>query len=248
MSKTQQILCILILAIPFDGLYSQNSLPKFELGINGGIFVYQGDLTPSRFGSIETMRPGINLYGRRFFSSSISIRTQLSISGLRGNDGLYASPAWRQQRNFNFRSPLVELSQLAEWNPISSNYKEKALLPYLFSGVGLSFLNIKRDWSRYNAAYFDENSDLSTRLAEDIDRVPPKLIAVIPAGAGIRYGITPRLAINAEGSYRFLFTDYLDGFSKAANPKRNDHYYSITAGIVYRFGIINRLDCPTPKY
>ena len=67
---------------------------------------------------------------------------------------------------------------------------------------------------------------------------------VFPVGFGLRYGVSNRLAVNAETSYRFTRTDYLDGFSKAVNPLKGDTYSSISIGAIYRIGKKNMLDCP----
>jgi hypothetical protein len=41
-----------------------------------------------------------------------------------------------------------------------------------------------------------------------------------------------------------MSTDYLDGFTKAANPSKKDHYYTHTIGLIYSFGEKNTLACP----
>ena len=41
---------------------SQPGFSKFEIGINAGVFVYQGDLTPSQFGSYNTLKPELNFF------------------------------------------------------------------------------------------------------------------------------------------------------------------------------------------
>ena len=52
------------------------------------------------------------------------------------------------------------------------------------------------------------------------------LLPVIPVGAGIKWMVTPCIAVNAEATLRISFSDYIDGFfSYAANPKRKDAYY-----------------------
>ena len=40
----------------------QSVFSKFEIGLNAGVFVYQGDLTPSQFGSYKTLKPGLSLF------------------------------------------------------------------------------------------------------------------------------------------------------------------------------------------
>jgi hypothetical protein len=229
--------------------YCQVNAQKFEIGAGISSFIYQGDLTPERLGSSKTMRFGINLYGSRIISPAFSLRTNLAIGGLRGDDAKYKNPEYRQQRSFNFRTPVIEVSQLLVWNPLAGNYKDNGFYPYLFGGIGISLLKIKRDWSNYNAEYFNAaGEDVTARLALDTAHALPRVIPVIPLGAGIRYNLSQRLALNLEGSYRMSFTDYVDGFSQAANPARNDHYHTITISAVYRIGKRNTFDCPVVKY
>ena len=140
------------------------------------------------------------------------------------------------------------MSELLVWNPLAKNYDDKGFSPYLFTGAGLSLLKVKRDWSAYNPEYFDAVSDVTSRLTQDATQKPPRVIPVIPAGIGFKYSISPKIGITAEGTYRFLFTDYLDGFSKAANPELKDHYYTVSVGAMYRIGKKNTLDCPRVGY
>jgi len=221
--------------------YAQINLSKLEIGLTGGVFVYQGDLTPARLGSYATLKPTVNLFVNRILNPDISLRTSLFYGGLKGDDAIYSQPDWRRQRNFNFTASVFELSELIVWNAWST---DKKLTPYLFGGAGLSFLTIKRDWSRFNGEFF-QLEDLSSKLAEDIAHRTPTLIPVFPVGAGLRYSFSKKLSVIAETSYRLTRTDYLDGFSKAANPQFYDHYQSHTIGILYRFGTKSALNCPT---
>src|SRR5262249_254776 len=84
------------------------SLSRYEVGIAGGILVYQGDLTPMRLGSFKTLRAVITLDVSRTISPFLSLRSNLALGGLHGNDAKYASPPYRQQRNFEFRTPVIE--------------------------------------------------------------------------------------------------------------------------------------------
>jgi opacity protein-like surface antigen len=228
---------------------AQFDKPRYEFGINVGFLVYQGDLTPKQLGSFETQKFSVGLHASRIMSPSFSWRANLLIGKLKGDDAVYSKPEYRQQRNFNFTSPTKEISIQMVWNPLGRNYIEKGFSPYVFAGVGLSFLKVKRDWSQINTTYFSaETSDIWAGLAADSAHALPKMIPVVPIGAGVKYFFTPRWAINAETSYRLTATDYLDGFSQAANPKRNDHYLNYSIGVVYRTGNRNRLGCPTMKY
>jgi opacity protein-like surface antigen len=82
-------------------------------------------------------------------------------------------------------------------------------------------------------------------LNEDINHKLPKGLFSFPIGAGVRYGITEKFSVSLEGTYRIIGNDYLDGFSRGANPQLADHYHTVMLGVIYSFGKRNILDCPT---
>lgn len=230
----------LFLFILSHDLVSQSNISSYEIGINGGIFIYQGDLTPTRYGSFKTASFVIGINGSRRISKTFALRLDMNIGRVKGDEFKYDDPAWRKQRAFAFRSPVTEIIASAVYNPLGITSK---LSPYLFAGLGYSFLNIRRDYSRYNEAYFSSES-LNSGLAADIDHALPKAVPIIPLGAGLRYRMTERLSLNSEMSYRVMSTDYLDGFSQSGNPGRKDNYYKYSVGIIYSFGAGNKYDCP----
>ncbi|MDB5210110.1 MAG: thrombospondin type 3 repeat-containing protein, partial [Sediminibacterium sp.] len=71
----------------------------------------------------------------------------------------------------------------------------------------------------------------------------PRTLLVIPVGGGVRWMVSPRIAVNAEALMRFSFSDYIDGFSYAANPKHNDGYYGLSLGVGFILGE-NGMKCP----
>ncbi|MGZ8556783.1 MAG: DUF6089 family protein [Chitinophagaceae bacterium] len=229
-------------------IYAQINTAKFQFGAGAGAFIYQGDLAPSSLGSYKTIKPVINLFAAKFFSSSFSLRGNLAFGGLKGDDAKYSDPVYRQHRNFNFRTPVAEIAGIAEWNALGRNSISKGFSPYLFAGVGFSFLKIKRDWANLDTEYFSAESAMMTGLAEDAQRSLPKVLMVLPVGIGARYYLSDKIGISAETSYRLSSTDYLDGFSQSANPSKRDHYYSHTIGVVYRLGKKNSWDCPVVRY
>src|SRR4051812_14839943 len=89
---------------------------KLEPGISGGVFIYQGDLSPSALGSYKTPGININLNVQKRLNPYYSLRTNLALGKLTGSDAAYAHPGYRQQRNFQFHTPVVELSELLVWN------------------------------------------------------------------------------------------------------------------------------------
>ncbi len=223
--------------------------PKYEFGFNLGFTVYQGDLTPQQLGSFKTQKLALGLQAARLLGPSFSVRAAFLRGRLKGDDALYTTPEFRQQRNFNFSTPVTEFTGQLVWNPLGRNYAEKGFSPYFFAGAGFAFLRIKRDWSGLNSSYFNsETSSLFSGLATDTTHTVPRLIPVIPVGLGVKYFFTPKLGMNAETSYRLGYTDYLDGFSEAANPDKKDHYLNYSVGIIYRTGKKNMLSCPKIRY
>lgn len=228
---------IILFAADSSVVKAQLDLSGYEIGVAVSGFVYQGDLTPSRLGSYKTLKPGVQIFLSKIISPMFSLRTNLSIGKLKGDDAKYAVPEYRQQRNFNFNTPVFEISELlvAEVLENNSTRQRSRLSPYLFAGVGLSFSNIKRDWSRFNAEYFSTETSTIQGLADDAQHSLPKTIPVLPLGIGIRYSLSKSISLSAESSYRFTFTDYLDGFSQAVDPSRRDSYQTYSVGIIYQF-------------
>jgi len=228
---------------------AQFDVPRFQVGISGGAFIYQGDLTPEDAGSYRTMKPAVNIFAARLFSSSFAMRANLAFGALHGDDAAYSKPEYRRQRNYTFHSPVAEVSVKAEWSVLAKNYASRGFAPYVFAGAGVGFLNVKRDWSRVNMDYFGgAESELATGLAADAAKTPPRALPVFPVGLGLRYYLSDKIGISAETSYRFTASDYIDGFSYGANPSRNDQYHSHTIGVVYRLGKKDRLGCPVVNY
>jgi len=243
---------LIIVSFVLTDLVSKAQIPanNIELGVGLGAYVYQGDLSPSDIGSFKTMKPGINLFESKIAGSHLSYRLNLVIAGLKGDESKYSTPDYHRQRNFKFKTPLLELSALGVWDIRGNNYNRSkgVFSPYVFAGAGLSFLNIKRDWSNMNTEMFPAGSYVQNGLNIDMQKDPPKIQPIIPVGIGFRYEISDRYAITTESNARFVFTDYLDGFSQAVNPKWDDHYFSQTIGLIRKLGKKNSLDCPKVKY
>lgn len=223
------------------------SASMYQFGAGLGAYVYQGDLTPHRTGSWETLQPGLHLNVSRVLTNAFSARFQLSIARLKGDDALYNHPEYRQQRNLNFTTPVTELAIAGVWNIANSNlgtgYTPR-FTPFVTAGAGLSIVRINRNASQFNASYFGAETAVTDGLNTDLARSTPRVMPVIPLGAGVQYQLNDNWSISLESNYRFTFTDYLDGFSKVASPKFKDSYHSTTIGIVYKLGRNRGINCP----
>ncbi|MEO6668124.1 MAG: DUF6089 family protein [Ferruginibacter sp.] len=229
--------------IAYDSFSQSGVIPKYEAGINLGAYIYQGDLTPHRFGSVETVQPGIGISGTRILNERFSVRAMFVFAKLAGNESIYPIPDWRQQRNFSFTSSVKELGLSFHWNLFGTNYEAVRYEPYVFAGAAVAIINTNRNYTNVNWSYFGELSEVQTGLAADVIRPSRKIIPVAPVGAGLRYNVSNRIVLNLEGAYRFMHNDYADGFSKSANPKLSDHYYSISIGASYKFFTKEKYGC-----
>ena len=220
-----------------------------SVGLNGGAYVYQGDLSPERFGSFKTIQPGISLFVKKPINHFLAARVHMSFARLKADESRYSKPEYRQQRNFAFNTPVAEFSGQLVWNILGMNYEDRGIMPYIFSGAGVSLLNIKKDFSRMDPTIFNDGSDVITGLAIDNARGTPRAVLSVPVGIGAEYPLSDRFSVNIETSYRFIFTDYLDGFSQSASPKYKDHYHSTSAGLIYKFGTRDKgVGCPVVTF
>lgn len=225
-------------------LNAQSLLSKLEFGAQAGTFIYQGDLTPSRLGSLKTPGWQLGLSASMPLNNFLSARANFSFGKLKGDDAKYAHPGWRQHRNLNFKSPVFEVAGLVNWDIMGDPKNSIGLSPYLFGGVGLSFLKVRRDASNFDSEYFSAENAVTAGLNSDLNHSTPRTLLVFPVGAGVRYPLTEYISLNAEAAYRIAFNDYIDGFSKAGNPSRKDHYHSLSVGLLYRFKSPGSVKCP----
>ena len=218
---------------------------RYSVGINLGTFIYNGDLNPSRTGSWKT--PGFvwGLTGHRTLSSTIAARLELNFGKLRGDEARYSTPEYRQYRAFAFSSNVTEVVVAAEYSPLGN---ARRLSPYAFGGIGYTGMRITRDYSRFNAAYFINEPLLKEGLVQDIAVSPPTNVAVFPLGLGLKYAISRKFSLHGEAAHRFTRSDYIDGFSKSANPDFKDSYTKYSLGVRLSLGNTDPYACPKIRY
>ncbi|MEO7531444.1 MAG: DUF6089 family protein [Sediminibacterium sp.] len=235
---TRVLLCSAVMCFCIAQVRAQQTKYHFETGLNLGTLVYQGDLVESPFGSFKGTRPMFNVWIAKPFTPYLSWRANLTIGSLSADESKFTSPSWKQKRNFAFSTSLTEVSALLHFNLYGDNDKENyhTLTPYIMAGAGLSFLSINRDWSRLDTNAINYKSFPTNGLAIDSQHVLPRVLPVIPIGVGIKWMVNSTIAVNAEATMRVSFSDYIDGFSYAANPKRTDAYYGISLGVSFVLG------------
>lgn len=239
---------IFFIGLVYASFSQKVSRGNYEFGLNSGLMVYQGDLSTGRVGSVRTQKLFIDLNASRLLGEKFSFKVNFTMGKLKGDDSKYANPEYKRHRNFIFTSPVYEFSGRVVYDILGKNYSIMGIAPYVSAGAGISFLEIKRDWSRLDADYFPASSEVMTGLTEDIAYGLPDAIPVFPLSGGVKFFLSPKWALNGEITYRLTTTDYLDGFSKSANPKYNDSYFTYGVGIIYRPGKRDPLGCASPKF
>jgi hypothetical protein len=237
-------LCFFFIIICATQTHAQFS-SRYAVGINAGMFIYNGDLSPWRTGSWKT--PGFvwGLNGLKHLSRTLSARLDLNFGKLRGDETRYNSPEYRQYRAFAFNSNITEVILSGEWSPIG---RERKISPYLFAGIGYSGMKIRRDYSRFNEAYFVGEPILKELLAKDAEASLPKGVVVFPVGFGLKYKLNEKFSLNGEAAHRFTRSDYIDGFSYAGNPTLKDSYTKYSIGLRYSIGNKDPYACPPMRY
>jgi hypothetical protein len=210
MDRLEQASILNLVATPLVS----GAIDRFELAIQGGAAVYQGDLTPpggglSSLGWVQHTY-GISLSYR--FDSRFRTRLGFQYAYLTGSDLESENPD-RRIRNLSFFTDLYEFSAVQEVHilellKLRSNFPIK---PYVFGGLAVFRFNPKTVYQ----GEIHELQPLGTE-GQGIESYPEPYALTqiaIPLGAGFRYNLNETLAFQAEFSIRKLFTDYLDDVS-----------------------------------
>ena len=185
--------------------WAQNS----ELGATVGASFYLGDLNPRTPCGMSRLAGGI-LY-RYNFTPRWAIRGNLLFAKVEGDDAITNK---HYERNLNFKSPITEISVVAELN-FFKLYNERGknfFSPYLFAGIGIFSFNPQAqdvDGTWYALQHLGTEGQ---GLEGERDYYSLCNVA-IPFGLGFRFNVSRHICIGAEWGMRFTFTDYLDDVS-----------------------------------
>lgn len=234
--KICPVLVITFLMIQSGSVTAQNN--PWELELNLGAYVYQGDLSPQRVGSLKTIRPGIGFSAARWITPLFSVAAVFNWASLKGDEARYSNPEYRSHRAFAFSTSLKELGLHARYFPMGNSAYLPLLEPYAFAGISLAFIHTKKDFSRFDTAYFGETraAEILAALATDNAQKTKRSILNFPVGAGLRYALNDNWLLYTEANFRLGGSDFIDGFSQSVNPQLKDHFYSQSVGITYKLG------------
>ncbi len=228
----------------------------YEIGLQGGISAYKGDLNIDKIYNKVFGYGGIMI--RYNHNQHISARLNGAYTLLRGSDlrrdlpYVIIPPA----KQYEFETQLAELSLQAEVNflPFTVGDIETRFTPFLFGGFG----GIYYDPTGYeNAHTADDRQEIndSKHWYRDVEPDDFSNFSVIGLfGFGFRFNLSEDFVAGVEWGMRYAGlpgnngrgTDYLDMVSLKGNPKNNDWYSFLGIHFTYKF--LDRSQPPCPLY
>lgn len=194
-----------------------------EVGVLLGLTNYSGDIADTYIELAET-KPGFGFYTRYHANPKWGVKGHFYLGSISGDD---KNAPTRRQRYFSFETNLLEIGLVGEWKPFAKTRQSKTgihmfyFTPYLFGGVGFTFANAE---AKYYGPAERRNEVLRVPLPEEGLRTT---FITTPVGIGLRADIAERFIIGAEGGWRPVYSDHLDGISLNGNPDKNDWYYFV---------------------
>lgn len=191
----------------------EDFLSRSELLLMGGGMNYIGDLNNESALTLPSLAGGVGLRYR------IDNRWAMRYEASYGTVG--CEKDYIKLRNLSFKSVIVELAALAEFNfaPFGPGTGEKRWTPYLFGGLAVFGFNPK---ARYFTADGEERwaelrplctEGQGTREYPDREKYSRVQVSV-PFGLGIKVRLGKAFSLAAEYGFRKTWTDYLDDVSK----------------------------------
>lgn len=197
--------------------------PNTDGGVFGGVSYYLGDINPRR----QFYRPALSLGAlvKHNFTEHHCLRVNLFYGKLQGDDTDFDNE-YQQMRGKSFETSLLDCHVGYEFNflPFTGDRRKKAHTPYLFGGIGYSFI-------------------LSSTADDASGHV------TIPFGVGYKWRINEKVGMGCEWGLRKTFTDTLDGVLNPGpdgsySSSHNNDWYSF-AGIFVTFRIFEKnIPCP----
>lgn len=208
MKKT---LIIFITVLGFISSFSQSE----EFSIFAGGTYYIGDINPNKHFDQNT-NPAIGfMYKRNDRNFRYAYRLQFMYGMIEAYDHQNDDP-WMQNRDLNFRTPILELAAIMEVNFMKyrpGQIRKLSETPYLFFGIaGYNF----RPKGLYNDKWYDlqalgtegQNTSVNTDGYYKLNQI------ALPVGFGYKKNLNKKWTFSIEYGVRILFTDYLDDVSK----------------------------------
>lgn len=207
----RRIIPMLVAVLAFT--FSVQAQKSAEIGVVIGASSYFGDLTPHGVqNNTSQYLPAFSFFYRQNMNQTVGFRVNLGYGNISGDDAL-SDQAYRNERNFSFKSSILELGLIGEVNLLgfSPGGNGSAFSPYLFGGIALFHFNPHTEYQGQTVNL----QPLGTE-GQGMEGFPDpyKLTQIsIPFGGGIKLAINDQINIGMELGFRKTFTDYLDDVS-----------------------------------
>ena len=156
-----------------------------EIGVFAGTSYYAGDLNSTNIFYMPSSAFGL-LY-RYKINSRYAFKLTGTFAKLQGSD-LTSDNLYQLQRNHSFSTFVSDISPMFEFNflPFHAASRSEYYAIYVTAGIGVMYMQSPSSFP---------------------------LHPVIPFGIGFKYGVSKRIVIAAEWTYRKTYTDYIDQLS-----------------------------------
>ena len=208
-------LCLCLAALFCCGFVeAQPMLRRSEIGVNGGVMNYIGDLNgQSMFGKVN---PAMGVLYRINFDNRWAFSLGASHGHVEGGN-----PDVIVRRNLSFRSMIGEGWMRAEFNflPFGRAADDKQWTPYIFGGVGFFTFNPQAQYPDPATGLLTwyDLQELGTEgqgLAQYPERTKYSLVQMMfPFGLGVKLRAADWLTVALEYGFRKTWTDYIDDVS-----------------------------------
>jgi hypothetical protein len=193
---------------------------QFQIGAHVGKNLFEGDANSWSDSKITSLTPtggAFGLFARYLFNDGkVGARLNYTNTPLKFNESKYGSVG-HAIRGFSGKNKSSDVSLDLAWHIL----RKKALHPYIFGGLGLQFTKFDINWN------LPKNAAITSLINKDKAEAKTTNF-ILPVGFGLEYRISPQINLHWENSMRLPISDYYDGISAAANPKKNDWYgYSV---------------------
>ena len=177
----------------------------FSLYIGTGTATYLGELN---YPNHVNLRPSqLNMGVESRLLSRLGVRIQGTYLTLSGNDNNAPDSSFQKQRNLSFdaRNFEAQINLVYYFKPYYANYHTRWKTDfYLTSGIGYMF---------YDPRTQIGNDVFKLRKYKTEGIAYKKWTFTLPVGIGAKFKINEFININAEVTYHFTFTDYIDDVS-----------------------------------
>lgn len=201
------------------------SAQQWEIGLNGGMTGYMGDINPSN--PLYFKRIGGGIHAKYNINPTWGIRSNASFAPIYGTDEDFDA-LYQQQRNLKFRNNILELAVMAEFNffKFIGGREFNNYTPYIFAG--LAALHHDPYVRMANESIYLKEMELE--IDEDESTITYSNLAMsIPFGAGFKYNFKGPWTFGCELMYRTVMSNYIDnigGFYNAhVSPISSDKKY-----------------------